>query len=114
MPSDQHITARDLRAGRRPGPNAVVEGEPEVRRRYADDELWNWTDGLSRDERKELEELRAERAELLERVEELHVAAQDADDRERALRTLVSRLATCRPWTRRRLRAELRRRGMID
>ncbi|UGS35765.1 hypothetical protein [Capillimicrobium parvum] len=114
MPSDQHITARDLRGERRPGPHAVTDDEPSVRRRYADDELWDWTDGLARDERKELEELRAERTGLLERVEELHVAAQDSDDRERALRSLVARLATCRPWTRRRLRGELRSRGMID
>jgi recombinational DNA repair ATPase RecF len=114
MPSDQHITARDLRDKRRPGPHAVVDDEPTPRRRYADDELWDWTPGLTRDERKELEELRAERAELLARVEELHVAAQDADDRERALRNLVTKLATCRPLTRRRLRQELRRRGMID
>jgi len=113
MPSDQHITARDLRGRRRPGP-AAVDDEPAPRRRYADDELWDWTTGLSRDERKELEELRVERDELRERVDELHVAAQDADDRERALRTLVTRLATCRPWTRRRLAAELRRRGMLD
>jgi hypothetical protein len=111
MPSDQHIRARDLRGARRAGADAA-DG-PAERGGSAEVDLWDWTTGLSRDERHELETLRAERAELLERVDELHVAAQDADDRERALRTLVQKLATCKPWTRRRLAGELRRRGML-
>ena len=87
MPPEHDITVRDLR------PPA-----------------WEWGTDLSNPERDELEALRSERQELLARVDELHVAAQQAHDREEALRALVRRLATGPVWARLRAARRHRRR----
>lgn len=72
---------------------------------------WEWSAELSDPEREELAALRSERADLLARVDELHVAAQEAHDREQTLRALVHRLAAGPWWSRLATARRVRRRN---
>jgi hypothetical protein len=80
MPRLRDIVVQDRRKDRRPA--------------------WEWSTELTESERAQLEALRAERDELLARIDELHVAAQDAHDREEALSALVRELSTGPIWSR--------------
>lgn len=83
----------------------AVQDRRQERRRPA----WEWSTELTESERVELEALRRERDELLARVDELHVAAQDAHEREEALSTLVCDLSTGAWWSRLAAARRLRR-----
>ncbi|HEU4658337.1 MAG TPA: hypothetical protein VFR97_12465 [Capillimicrobium sp.] len=83
----------------------VVQDRRQDRRRPA----WEWSTELTESERAELAALRAERDELLARVDELHVAAQEAHDREEALSALVRELSTGAWWSRLAAARRLRR-----
>jgi hypothetical protein len=102
--TEPHVSGQELRAALaqngRSRPNPVMTSAPPA---------WEWTT----DEQAELQELRETTAELESQVERLRRIAHDARAREQEVREALLRLATARPWHRRRVVADLAARGLL-
>jgi hypothetical protein len=111
---EPHITASDLRGALTPArarrqPRTLLEGRQEA----SAGRPWTWNAGLSDGERDELDALREEARRLRAERDEARGDLAAGERREGALRLGLRELVDARPWRRRAVIADLRRRRLL-